>query len=446
MRPGRVAASILLLLAPSFAATDVAPGDPSIRYLGRTAKDRYSSAIQWSWSGSGAAITFDGTACAIRMKAPNAFFRILVDGRETGTLDLTGKYDTLFALATGLPRGIHTVAVRLRTECGQSLTSFNGFRIEGAPATAPAAPERRIEFYGNSITCGYGILDSVASNGFKLSTEDEGRTYAAIAADSLGAERHTICWSGRGVLQNYGGDTTYPTLPELFRQVVPWDTTLLWDFSLWTPQVVVVDLGTNDYSTASAQPDSAKFHRAYRAFLDSLRDKYPQARLVLLDGPMMSDTYPAGLNTLTKLRAHLDNLVAEMSGLGVRISHFSLSPQGQLGYGADYHPSLAQAALNGRELAAHLRTLDWTSSVTPGTVSRASSAVRIVAGRDGWSLVADLQTAAAARIVDAGGRVLGSLRVDPGIPASLPAARHPSWVRIEQPAGPMVVAIPPRLR
>ncbi|HNY30349.1 MAG TPA: hypothetical protein PKO15_05625, partial [Fibrobacteria bacterium] len=77
------------------------------------------------------------------------------------------------------------------------LARFRGFRIEGIPGVAMPGTDRRIEFYGNSITCGYGILDSVASHSFKVQTEHEGLTYAAQAADSVGAERHTICWSGR---------------------------------------------------------------------------------------------------------------------------------------------------------------------------------------------------------------------------------------------------------
>jgi hypothetical protein len=37
-----------------------------------------------------------------------------------------------------------------------------------------------------------------------------------------------------------------------------------------------------------------------------------------------------------------------------------LSPQGSLGYGADWHPSKAQAQRNAAELTAYLRELmDW---------------------------------------------------------------------------------------
>lgn len=414
----------------SVAATvDVLPGDPAIRYLGRHGTDKSSPDIQWAWSGSGASITFDGTACSIRMRASGAMYGVFVDGKETKVLDLSNAgSDTMFALATGLPQGTHTVAVRLRSEAAYSLTRFRGFRIEGTPGVAPAGSDRRIEFYGNSITCGYGILDNEPTNPFRVQTEHEGLTFAARAADSLGAERRTICWSGRGVVQNYGGDTKSPTVPRLYKQVGTSDTAVAWDFTRWVPQVVVIDLGTNDYSTASAPPDSAKFFQAYRGFVDTLHARYPEARFVLVDGPMLSDDYPQGMKALTKVKRHLDNIVADVAKRGVKATHLSLTPQDAArGWGADYHPNQAQAALNGAELAAHLRSvMDWgassvlTESVKAGraTLERGARglAVRIPAG-----------SRADARVVDLRGRATWSRKLSSGSHA-LPAAGNGGWL------------------
>lgn len=60
--------------------------------------------------------------------------------------------------------------------------------------------------------------------------------------------------------------------------------------------------------------------------------------------------------------------------------------------------------------------------------------------------VTEIRTSGSARVFDAGGHVLGSLRIEPGVPASLPSSRRASWVRLQTAAGATVVPIPPRLR
>lgn len=411
------------------AATWIPPTHPSIRLLGRTlASD--SSTLQWAWSGSGAAIAFTGTSCAVHLQAQGGIFRVVVDGVERPVLDLRSSSDTLHVLASGLASGTHLVELRQKTEAQNCTSRFRGFRIDGAPATLPPAPDRRIEFYGNSITCGYGILDSVASHPFSVLTEDEGRSFAAQAADALGAERRTVCWSGKGVVQNYGRDTVNPTLPKLHRQILPWDTQRLWNFSQWTPQVVVIDLGTNDFSTVA--PDPVRFRAVYAALLDSLHASYPQARFVLVDGPMLSDGYPAGLNALTTVKGHLDAVVATATSHGIAATHLSLSPQSDArGYGADWHPNLAQATLNGQELTAHLRTtLGWT-----GTNATRRDKPVSVPTRSGRSLRIPEGDDATARLLDIEGRTLWSATLGGGSTTVLPRQSTPCLLEIHSARG-----------
>ncbi len=361
IRTAALSALVLASLAAS-ATVLVHPGNPAITPLGRTlAVD--STTMQWAWSGSGVRLSFKGTAVRARLQARGAVYRVLVDGKEIKPLDLSNSNDTLFALASNLALDSHEVVLRVRTEMQQSTATFHGFEVDGTVLAPAPAPKRRIEFYGNSITCGYGILDSLNSNPFKITTEDEGMTYAAHASDSLGAERHTVCWSGKGVYRNINKDTVNPTVPRLYDRILPWDTQHLWDFSQWMPDVVVIDLGTNDYNPDN--PDSTRFEAAFSAFVDTLHAKYPSAKILLLDGPMFSDGYPAGAHALTHVRQRLDNVVAKAKERGVAASHVSLTPQGNLGYGADWHPNRAQAKLNGKELADALRTLmGWNGSTT----------------------------------------------------------------------------------
>ncbi len=424
------------------APVHVPPASSSVRILGRTHTQSPGS-LQWAWSGSGAMVAFSGTSCSVHLQARGGIFRVVVDGVERAPLDLTSNTDTLHTLATGLAAGTHVVEIRQKTEAQNCTSRFRGFRIEGTPATLPEPPSRRIEFYGNSITCGYGILDSVASNPFSVKTEDEGRTFAAQAAQALGAEHRTVCWSGKGVVQNYNRDTLNPTLPKLYQQILPWDAQNLWDFSGWTPHAVVVNLGTNDYSHVA--PDSVRFHRTYAAFVDSLHARYPQAKFVLVDGPMLSDGYPAGVNALSKLRRHLDNIAAEVAVRGIAATRLSLTPQGNLGYGADYHPNLAQAALNGQELTSHLRTaMGWTTNSAVGLEPPRPRATLERSARGLSVRIADGETADA-RIVDLRGRATWNRKLSSGSHA-LPASAGGGWLVLRFQGAVQVLAIRPDLR
>lgn len=90
------------------------------------------------------------------------------------------------------------------------------------------------------------------------------------------------------------------------------------------------------------------YERHYRNFLNHLRQLHPNAKIVLLTGPMLNG------NALTDVVQVLDKLAAEDDNT----YRFDMSPQtGELGYGADYHPSAAQAERMVRELTPFLRTL-----------------------------------------------------------------------------------------
>jgi lysophospholipase L1-like esterase len=330
----------------------VDPSDPSIRPLGRVVRETGSA--RWAWSGSGIQFAFRGTGCRARIRGSGAVLRVRLDGREAGTLSTRPGTDSVYTLAADVADAPHVVELRQRTEAATGGTELLGLSVDGVPSILPPPPARRIAFYGNSITCGYGILDSSRDHHFSPATEDEGSAFGALAADSLGADRRTVCWSGRGVVRNFGGDTATATLPEVADRALASESPV-WTDDGWTPDAIVVELGHNDFTSLPA-PDSAAFESTLTEFVQTRLREDPRARVVLVDGPMTSDAWPQGLLALTRLRAHLDRVAAGLRARGVRASHLSLTPNdASRGWGADWHPNQAQARLNASELVAHLR-------------------------------------------------------------------------------------------
>ena len=351
-------ALVSLLLSSLISATDIPPGSPSIRFLGRVQVE--NGVARWDWSGSGASVSFLGTSCEARLRGGDGIVGIRVDGRDAGVVDLSSKTDSVIKVAGDLRRGPHVVELRQRTEASLGVVRFGGFRVDGVPLPAQATPARRIAFYGNSITCGFGVLDSSRDHHFSPATEDESSGFAGLASNLLSADRQTVCWSGRGALRNFGGDTTAPLLPELADRVLASGTATKRDPASWVPDAIVVDLGHNDFSVAPP-PDSARFESAVERFCRHLHSDAPRAKIVLVDGPMTNDFWPTGLRALSLLRGHLDRVAARLASEGIPVSRLRFTPNDPArGYGADWHPNRAQARLNADELAAHLRrTMGW---------------------------------------------------------------------------------------
>jgi endoglucanase len=78
-----------------------------------------------------------------------------------------------------------------------------------------------------------------------------------------------------------------------------------------------------------------QFEAAYRALLEKIRSKYPNAHILCTNGPMLSG------NDLTAVRGYLTNVVTALAD--PKISTFTIDAQdGSDGFGCDYHPSLAR--------------------------------------------------------------------------------------------------------
>lgn len=421
-----------LFLGAGAAEIRIPAGSPSIHYIGRV-KHAEAGLAYLIWSGTSASVSFKGTGCRAVLASPGSGYHVLVDGGEHAVLMPSGPADTLHVLAQGLSDAVHTVTLFKRTEVSVGIGAFRGFIVNGDVLPAPPAAPRRIEFIGNSITCGYGALDSLKERPFKAATEDHWVTYAALSVRALGAEHHALCWSGKGLLRNNTGDTlkTMPKLWDLTDPTFPGD---YWKFE-WAPDVVVIDLGTNDFFLAPP-PDSAQFVETFIRFLASIRGKYPKVPVLLLDGPMLSDYFPSDaagkpVPSLSLIRKYLKAIAAKAGNAQTgTVSTLSLTPNSAaIGYGADWHPNRKQHLLNARELTAHLsKMMGWNEVAGVSQVPRRSRPGK--ASRNGRlrNGLVDPRGASRREGPEAGGKVLdmaGRVRW-PGNPEYLPGGNNPS--------------------
>ncbi|MGE0786739.1 MAG: SGNH/GDSL hydrolase family protein [Sandaracinaceae bacterium] len=315
-----------------------------VHFLGRFEIAAMDDA-RFAWPGSSVRARFDGTAISVTLEdGGNGMLDVEIDGTVVDVLTPSGGSGT-YELASGLAAGQHDVAITRRTESFFGATRFRGF--SGATLVPSPAPARFIEMVGDSITCGYGVLGPNESCGFSADTEAETHAWGAIAAADLDAAHVAIAYSGKGVVRNYGGDTS-DRLPQIYDRVFADDGGTTYGFDQYTPDVVVINLGTNDYSVGD--PGMA-FEDQLATFVGVIRGHYPDAWIILATSPMLGGADHA---------AHLAHLQSVDTALGdARVDVLDLAPQdgGANGLGCDYHPSEATQAIMATALAARIRML-----------------------------------------------------------------------------------------
>ena len=324
-------------MTPPSAATPV-------RLIGRH-DESDPSGPRFAWSGSGVEARFRSSAIAVRLAGSSDYFRVLVDGRELPPLGASPTTE-LYPLAAGLTPGPHRVELVKRTEPLVGETQFLGFELDedGALLPPPAAPGRRLELIGDSVTAGFGVGGANERCKFSPETEDFTRSYAALTAAALGAEPVAIAWSGRGVVRNHADEPGDP-MPVLYERTLPARPESRWDFGRWTADAVVVALGTNDFSVGRCPPARA-FVEAYAGLLARVRGVYPRAAVFCGLGPMLLGA------ELDEARRRIEEAIALASSeASARPRLVEFPPQSaEEGYGCDGHPS----ARTHRRMAAQL--------------------------------------------------------------------------------------------
>lgn len=347
---------------------------PLIQYIGRVS---LNDIARFNYPGTTIQASFEGTSLKMICRPMTGYFMAQIDGCEPFKVGFNAPRDSVVTLATALPQGKHHIKLMYVMEGLFRNPEFHGFVLDKGSQLVPptALPERKIEFIGNSITCGYGVESMEMSAPFEDETENHWLTYANIVSDSLLAQHTSISRSGIGVYRNYDGPKTGSV------ENMPWqyEYTLFnkhdekWDFSKYQPQLVCINLGTNDLSTNNY--DIRLYENNYRMFLKTVRSKYPAAKIVLLTGPMLdekeSSLQRAALdricNDARKNGFTLpDDAVVGKKGKNKKtkksgdkdIYRFDFSFQtGDLGYGASWHPSKLQHQKMAGELLPFLRDL-----------------------------------------------------------------------------------------
>lgn len=364
----------------------VKASNPMIQYVGRVSFAKSPDVASFNFPGTTIQAAFEGTSLKMICRPMTGYFMAQVDGCKPFKIGFNAERDSVVTVAAALAQGVHHVKMMYVIEGLFRNPEFKGFVLDKGCklVEAPALPERKIEFIGNSITCGYGVESIEMTDSFEDETENHWLTYANIVSDSLKAQHTSISRSGIGVYRNYDG----PKAGSIENMPWQYEYTLFnkhdekWNFAKYQPQLVCINLGTNDLSTNNY--DIQLYEKNYRMFLKTVRTKYPNAKIVLITGPML------GEKESTEQKAVLDRICKDANEKGFTLASNYVKDQkgncvidkkgnlklmkkakgdkniyrfdftfqtGDLGYGASWHPSKLQHQKMAGELLPFLRKI-----------------------------------------------------------------------------------------
>lgn len=101
-----------------------------------------------------------------------------------------------------------------------------------------------------------------------------------MTSKNLNADLSVFASSGMGLVK---GETSNNVLKKYF---YTHQNSKKWDFNLYQPDIVIINLGTNDLWFGVSETEMSN---AYYNFLTSLREKYNNAKFVCVNGMMVKE-------------------------------------------------------------------------------------------------------------------------------------------------------------
>lgn len=328
--------------------------EENVKLIGRTHLEDDNN-LWFALSGTGFEFEFTGKNLEFSLigdgasrKSDNeenyARYAVYVDGERVIDKQLDSPEATVKVIEAEEEKTSVVTFIKL-SECAMSTLGVKPIVTEGT-IKPTAEKDLKIEFIGDSITCGYGVDDEVKENHFKTATEDVTKAYAYKTAKALDADYSMFSTSGYGIISGYtDGDKPIKaqTIPQYYESLgfsynsfaeymAP--NNIDWDFSRYVPDLIVVNLGTNDASYCKSLKDRSEDYAAeYTVFLKKIRKNNPDAKILCTLGVMGDSLFPY-------VEKAVEDYTAETGDTNIDTLRFK--PQdGSLGYAADWHPTEA---------------------------------------------------------------------------------------------------------
>lgn len=260
-------------------------------------------------------------------------FRIYVDGAAVSELVLEKRADW-YLICEMEQCKVHEVRIVKITEAAMSYGGLQCIKVCGG-SLLPAGEEEdrrtKVEFIGDSITCGYGVHGAPESE-YTIREEDGECSYAAIMAKKMNWNARWISASGYGMFVEYTGNPEN-NVPKLY-PYVNWflDKEKKIDAEEFVPKYIFVNLGTNDSGHLHREEICSGFLQAYEDFLKLLRKYHRESIIICVLGTLCQGVFPYIEQIVEKVKAEgMERIYA------LELPYHNVKEDGM----ASTHPSIA---------------------------------------------------------------------------------------------------------
>lgn len=340
----------------------IEPNNELLQYSGRIDFENQMAPV-FVYAGSWVKIKFRGSfisaEIANRKSYYTSFLGYILDGRQEKFVLSEDNLPHTYILGEGLSQGEHELLLFKRMD-GCHYFSFHGFTLGEEDEILPLEekPHRRIEVFGDSVSCGEvsEALECVGKEDPKHDGEysNSWYSYSWIAARNLNAELHITAQGGAALLDKTGWFLApdYVGMESIYDKI-EYNTSIgptkKWDFKEWIPHVVIIAIGQNDANPVNFMVEDEQGEKAgswkkhYRDFVEKLMKLYPDTQFILT-------------TTILGHDAAWDRAIADVcQGIhDVKVHHFLYSNNG---CGTPGHIRVPEAEKMAEELCRYMNSL-----------------------------------------------------------------------------------------
>jgi lysophospholipase L1-like esterase len=264
---------------------------PGIQVSGRT--ERRPDGWRATWPAVAWRAAFSGTSVAVLTQDSSAY-RVEIDRREMDAI--TPSEERKESWYRGLPLGDHLIEIIRMNVTRSTPGYFFGFKLDtdGRWLASPPHVARQIEFIGDSQSAGYGdrSMSSDCADDEVPSLSDASQSYAVLTARQLHADWQLNAMNAIGVVRNWSGIWPGTTIQNYISLTLQSEPASVYRDPEWHPQVLVLWLGGNDFSTPLAKGEpwtrmrlKRAFDKHYRALVLQLRQRLGASGLIIVVQP-----------------------------------------------------------------------------------------------------------------------------------------------------------------
>lgn len=247
-----IGSALLGLATSSFALEQVIPNEDFISSKGRVVHT--DSGAYFSWPGTGIEFEFEGDSIGFEFLERSSYLALDIDSDTSIVISPEEGVRTQYF--SGFGAGTHTAFFRRRSEdTGPGAFVKSIFVEDVTKLTKTALEDRKLLVIGDSYGVGYGNLSETQSctNAEISERTDTQRSYATLLGDSSSAEVSSVTYSGLGMVRNYAGNFAGTSATTYYLRDIINDENSKHDFSDDSTDVIIIELGTNDFSTPLSQ-------------------------------------------------------------------------------------------------------------------------------------------------------------------------------------------------